>query len=131
MTGSLATKRRLDVPLPGRVARDVVFGLVHLAERGIHAGLDGPLPEQPRAEREVALPGDTIALAPGATFTGNFTLPARIGDAVHHHPNGRGCWTAGRWRPRLARQTLARWRSSGQPGAAPAIRTAAGATTGG
>jgi hypothetical protein len=29
-----------------------------------------------------AVPGDTIALAPGATFTGNFTLPARIGDAV-------------------------------------------------
>jgi hypothetical protein len=29
-----------------------------------------------------AAPGDTIALAPGATFTGSFTLPARIGDAV-------------------------------------------------
>jgi hypothetical protein len=29
-----------------------------------------------------AVPGETIALAPGATFTGNFTLPARIGDAV-------------------------------------------------
>ena len=29
-----------------------------------------------------ALPGDTIALAPGATFTGNFTLPAKSGGAV-------------------------------------------------
>jgi hypothetical protein len=29
-----------------------------------------------------ASPGDTIALARGVTFTGNFTLPARIGDAV-------------------------------------------------
>ena len=29
-----------------------------------------------------ALPGDTIALAPGVTFTGNFTLPAKSGDAV-------------------------------------------------
>jgi parallel beta helix pectate lyase-like protein len=29
-----------------------------------------------------AAPGDTVALAPGATFIGSFTLPARIGDAV-------------------------------------------------
>jgi len=29
-----------------------------------------------------ALPGDTIALAPGVTFTGNFTLPNKSGDAV-------------------------------------------------
>src|SRR5262249_23966133 len=29
-----------------------------------------------------AAPGDTIALAPGATFIGSFTLPARIGDGV-------------------------------------------------
>ena len=29
-----------------------------------------------------ASPGDTIALAPGATFTGSFTLPAKSGDAV-------------------------------------------------
>ena len=28
-----------------------------------------------------ASPGDTIALEPGATFTGNFTLPAKLGDA--------------------------------------------------
>src|SRR6185436_19403694 len=28
-----------------------------------------------------AAPGDTIALAPGATFTGSFTLPAKNGDA--------------------------------------------------
>jgi len=29
-----------------------------------------------------ARPGDTIQLAPGATFTGNFVLPAKSGDAI-------------------------------------------------
>ena len=29
-----------------------------------------------------AQPGDTIALQPGATFTGNFTLPFKGGDAL-------------------------------------------------
>jgi hypothetical protein len=30
----------------------------------------------------MASPGDTIALAAGATYIGNFTLPAKTGDAV-------------------------------------------------
>src|SRR4051812_26387863 len=43
-----------------------------------------PVPNGGKLQQAIdsAQPGDTIALAPGATFTGSFTLPARIGDAV-------------------------------------------------
>jgi hypothetical protein len=53
-TGTTATARTLSVPAGG----DVQAALTN------------------------AQPGDTIALAPGATFVGNFTLPLKGGDAV-------------------------------------------------
>ena len=57
-----------------------------------------------------ALPGDTIALAPGATFTGNFTLPAKSGDAVITIRTAGDGGLPGDGVARVARQLPARWR---------------------
>ena len=74
----------------------------------------------------IASPGDTIALAPGATFTGSFTLPAKNGDtfitirtAGDSGLPGDGSRVSPAHAPDLAKIR--------QAGSAPALLTAAGA----
>ncbi len=73
-----------------------------------------------------ARPGDTVTLAPGAVYTGNFVLPANDGDqfiTIRTADDARHPRAGQRVRPALA-GSLAVLRS---PGRAPALRTAPGA----
>lgn len=72
-----------------------------------------------------ARPGDTVELAPGATFTGNFTLPAKDGSSVHIvlRTGVGGPGPGGRVTPEQA-AAFAKLRS---PNREPALQTAPGA----
>ena len=76
-----------------------------------------------------AAPGDTIALAPGATFTGNFTLTAKGGAAfiTIRTAGDDGLPTDG---VRVSRPTRRVWRRFGSPEARPRSRPRPALTTG-
>lgn len=72
-----------------------------------------------------AQPGDTIALQPGATFTGNFTLPQKGGDAVITlRTGGPDAVPEGARMTLDAAAGLAKLKS---PNSAPALQTSPGA----
>ena len=73
-----------------------------------------------------ASPGDTIALAPGATFTGSFTLPPKNGDAVITIRTAGDSGLPGEG-ARVSPAHAAGLAKIRQTGGAPAFLTAAGA----
>ena len=103
----------------------VSFGAVPAGAQTVHTV---PAGGDLQGAINVAQPGDTIALAPGATYVGNFTLPPKGGNAFitirsatpDHLLPGDG----GRIDPRFA-PVLAKLQS---PNSAPAIATAPGAS---
>ena len=80
-----------------------------------------------QAALDAAQPGDTIVLEPGATYTGNFKLPAKDGDGyivVRTGGNPRDLPGAGRRVSPEHAAALAKIKSSNT---SPALSTAAGA----
>jgi hypothetical protein len=74
-----------------------------------------------------ARPGDTLLLAPGATYTGNFVLPAKAGDrfiTIRTAGDGDGLPRSGQ---RVLPTHAARLAKLKSPNSEPALQTAAGA----
>ncbi|HWS56517.1 MAG TPA: hypothetical protein VN228_20430 [Pyrinomonadaceae bacterium] len=71
--------RSAALPLLRLAACALVVSGLHVAARA--ATIDVPAGGDLQAALDRALPGDEVVLAAGATFVGNFVLPAKAGDA--------------------------------------------------